>query len=89
MYFPTWLDNILLLVTFVMVTVQHRIINPAHTIRNSRFGMMFVCVVMLLLTSFYNRKAGWLSVGLFVAVLACMGTVLYMFRTIPPKSARD
>ncbi len=86
MHIPTWLDMLLLIGTFIMTSLQHRLINPKYgPVLNVRFGLMALCWVLMALTAVLNQHAGWTSIGLFLAALSCVAIAVHLQRMMPPK----
>jgi hypothetical protein len=52
---------------------------------NLRFGLLAVCCIVMLLTALMNRRAGWMSMGLFLAALACLLAAWQLQRRMPVK----
>jgi hypothetical protein len=85
-YIPTWLDMSLLLATFIVIALQHRLIAPKYgPILNVRFGLLVLCWVLMALTAVFNQHAGWTSIGLFLATLSCFAIAIQLQRTMPRK----
>jgi small-conductance mechanosensitive channel len=87
-HIPTWVDNLLLLVSFVAVSLQYRFIDPPRRIMNVRFWVMVVCAVLMVLAAIFNRPGTWLSLVLFVAALLCVAVTIQLQRSMPPKPAQ-
>ena len=87
-HIPTWVDNLLLLVAFVVVSQQYRIVDSPRRILNVRFGVMVACGALMVLAAMVNRQGSWLSLGLFVATLLCVAATIQLQRAMPPKRAK-
>jgi len=83
---PTWIDMVMLLVAFVMTGLQYRFAgDEGGPVFNIRFGLLIGMLFLMILTVFLNTDAGWMSVGLFLAALACFGLSFHMWRYLPPR----
>lgn len=87
-HIPTWVDNLLLLVAFVVVSQQYRIVDSPRRILNVRFGVMVACAALMVLAAIFNGSRTWLSLGLFVAALLCVAVTIQLQRSMPPKPAQ-
>ena len=86
-HIPTWIDMLLLLGTFILTALQHRVVaRPENTVLNLRYGLMVSCTILMVATTFLNRGANSISIGLFVASLLCLAAGIHLQRRMPPKA---
>jgi steroid 5-alpha reductase family enzyme len=85
MFFPTWLDMVLLLAAFLWTNYQQMTMlkSLSHSIVRV-FSMVFYIAVMLAVV-FYNRTDGRLSTVLFVLSVASIGLTIHLYRKVPPQ----
>jgi hypothetical protein len=84
MFFPTWIDMILLLVSFVWSTIQHRSV-PEGSSGVLRLVFMAFCVVMMGVVVLYNDVDAWLSTGLFLISAAGLAMTWQFNRLLPSR----
>ena len=85
MFFPTWLDMILLLVSFVWLMLQQMQIQHTGPISMPRMAIQVTLVVVMALVVFYNGTDARLSTAFFVLSVAAVGGAYYYFRKVPPR----
>jgi hypothetical protein len=83
-FIPTWITNVLLFVTFYLLSFQHVQLRRPNPIMNLQFAMMVFTLAMILVTTFYNRESPWLSLTLFVLSVANLFLAYRQFRMLPP-----
>jgi nicotinamide riboside transporter PnuC len=86
-FVPTWLPNVLFLGTFYLSCFQHVQLKRRNPVTNLQFVMMALTLLMILITTLYNRTNPWLSDGLFVASIAGLVLMFRQNRYLPPMKS--
>jgi phosphatidylglycerophosphate synthase len=85
MFFPTWLDMIILLVTFCWLTMQQMRMLGSGFRSVPRMAVQAVAIIVMFMVVIYNGKHPGLSSGLSVATLVMLGAAYYFQRKVPPR----
>jgi peptidoglycan/LPS O-acetylase OafA/YrhL len=90
MYFPTWIDMVLLLASFIWLNIQQLLVMQRKSSRGylARLLAMTFYIGLMVVVVFYNRKDPWVSSGLFALSLLCCAVPFYLYRTMPPSIPR-
>jgi hypothetical protein len=88
-FIPTWVTNILLLITCFLSIYQHLRLRPQNPIANLQFIMVVFALATLLINTLYNREDPRLSVALFVISVASLALMIRQLRMLPPSRSFD
>ena len=66
---PSYAIIPVLIASFVMLAADHYKLNPVRPVRNSRFLMMVVAILLMIADLFVGAMMPWLSVPLFALAL--------------------
>jgi Na+/proline symporter len=84
MFFPTWLDMVLMLISFMWITLQQRFVQSEST-SITRLVMAGCFIVFMLVVVLYNKGAPWLSTAFFVLSVVSLGLTFHMYRQMPSR----
>jgi len=83
-FIPAWVSNVLFLITIYISGYQHVQLKRRNPVTNLQFIMIAFALLMILFGALYNRENVWLSLGVFVIAVACLGLMIRQLRTLPP-----
>ena len=85
MFFPTWLDMILMLISFMWITLQQRFVQ-SESPSNTRLIMAGCYIVFMFMVVLYNNGgAPWLSTIFFLGSVVAISITCYMYRRMPSR----
>jgi predicted Na+-dependent transporter len=90
-FIPTWIPNILLLISCVLANYQQWRLNPENVLKTRQFGISIFSIVMIVFVVLYARshRDPWISLVFFLVALATLVITVRQFRTLPPKRAYE
>jgi hypothetical protein len=83
-FIPTWISNVMFLITCVLSGWQHSKLRRANPITNLQFAMMIFSMAMVLVVALYNRTNPWLSLAFFLIAAGCLAFTFRQQRMLPP-----
>jgi hypothetical protein len=83
-FIPTWMINIVFLVTVYISGFQHVQLKRPNPLTNIQFVMMAFSLLMMVITALYNRTNHWLSLGFAVTSVICLLVMIRQMRMLPP-----
>lgn len=84
MFFPTWLDMVLMLASFVWITLQQRFVQ-AESASHARLLIAAAFIVFMVILVFYNTGIAWLSTAFFLGSVASLALTYHMHRRMPAR----
>jgi hypothetical protein len=81
---PTWISNVLFLITIYLAGFQHVQLRRRNSVMNLQFMMIVFALVMMVLGALYSHVNPWLSLAFFVLAVTSLGVTYRQFRTLPP-----
>ena len=84
---PTWITNVVLLLTCYLSGFQHLRLRRSNPVTNLPFFMMAFALLMVLIVTLYNRENPWLSLAFFLLAVGCLGLMFRRLRMLPPVNA--
>jgi uncharacterized membrane protein len=89
MYFPTWIDMILLLAAFVWCILQQFSIQRAGIANRSRMLTLAGLIFIMLMVLFNNKANSPLSPAFFAISVVSLGVAYYHQRKVPPRLPKE
>jgi hypothetical protein len=83
-FIPTWITNILFLITVYLSGFQHLQLRRPNPVTNIQFFIMAFSVAMIVIVAVYNRVNPWLSLAFLITSVANLGVVIRQHRMLPP-----
>jgi hypothetical protein len=88
-FIPTWLSNVLLMITIYISGFQHVQLRRKNPVANLQFVMMAFSLLMILLIALYNRESPWLSLAFFAISVLSLALMVRQFRMMPPLRSME
>jgi hypothetical protein len=89
LFIPTWVTNILLLITCFLSIYQHLRLRRQNPIANLQFFMVVFALAVWLINTLYGRENPRLSLALFVISVASLAFMIRQLRMLPPSRPFD
>ncbi len=89
MFFPTWVANVLWMLTVYLAIFEHVRLRFDNPVANLQFIMIVVSLVMIILNTMYNRQSPWLSLGFVVIACASLLLMIRQLRRLPPPNVHS
>jgi hypothetical protein len=83
-FIPTWITNVLLLVTCWLSGFQLVQLKRDNPVPSIQFIMIVFCLFVALITALYNRTNPWLSLVLFLIAACSLIVMIRQHRMLPP-----
>jgi hypothetical protein len=83
-FIPTWISNILLLVTCWLSGFQLVQLKRANPVMNIQFIMIVFSLLIVLIITLYNKTNPWLSLLFFLIAAGNLGVMIRQHRMLPP-----
>lgn len=83
-FIPTWVPNVLLLVTCWLSGFQLVQMKRANPVMNIQFIMIVFSLLMVLIITLYNKTNPWLSLLFFLIAAGNLGVMIRQHRMLPP-----
>jgi hypothetical protein len=83
-FIPTWISNVLLLVTCWLSGFQLVQLQRANPVKNIQFIMIVFCLLMAVIVTLYNKTNPWLSLLFFLIAAGNLGVMIRQHRMLPP-----
>jgi uncharacterized protein involved in response to NO len=84
-FIPTWITNVLLLVSCVMANFQHWRLKRENPFTNLQVGIVVFSLAMVVVVVLYNlwHRDPWVSLAFFLIAVAVFCVTFRQFRTLP------
>jgi peptidoglycan biosynthesis protein MviN/MurJ (putative lipid II flippase) len=88
-FIPTWIPNVLLLLSCVLANYQQSRLNRENVFKTLQFGITIFSIAMIVFVVLYtrNHRDPWISLVFFLIALATLVITMRQFRMLPPKKA--
>jgi hypothetical protein len=83
-FIPTWVPNVLLLVTCWLSGFQLVQMKRANPVMNIQFIMIVCSLLLVLIITLYNKTNPWLSLLFFLIAAGNLGVMIRQHRMLPP-----
>ena len=83
-FVPTWVTNVLFMITVYLSAFQHVRMKRANPVRNIQFAVIAFSLLMILIVANYNHENPWLSLAFFLISVGCLGLMIRQQRMVPP-----
>lgn len=86
---PTWITNVVFLITCVLAAYQHWRLNRENPVANWQFVAMVFSILMVVVVVLYKRHHAdpWVSLGFFLIALVSLSLIIRQHRMLPPNKA--
>jgi Ca2+/Na+ antiporter len=83
-FIPTWISNVLLLITCWLSGFQLVQLRRANPVTGIQFVMIVFSLLMMVVVTLYNRTSPWLSLLFLLIAAGNLAVMIRQHRMLPP-----